>query len=122
MVPMHEDLSFSSVVSKIMPSVRNSGFRTPSCRGRSKSTSSRFPGRIGDVVPDFLSETTYIKPALDCVEAESSVVQQNGDSTVDESILALEIDIVRDNPFVILRILTAEASINTFSGIVGWFD
>lgn len=56
------------------------------------------------------------------MEAESSVVQQNGDSTVDESILALEIDIVRDNPFVILRILTAEASINTFSGIVGWFD
>jgi hypothetical protein len=97
MVPMHQDLSFSSVVSEIVPSAHRSGFRTPCCRGRSACTSSRIPGRIGDIAPDSF-DLTFLQQSLKCVETEIFHNQHDGTSTCGNDSIplhSLEIDIVQ---------------------------
>jgi hypothetical protein len=99
MVPMHQDLSFSSLVSEIVPSVRSSGFRTPCCRGRSVRTSLRVPGRIGDVAPDPM-DSIFFQPVSDFPEAEPpQTEEEHGDVSYDGNTHSLEIEIVRDALF-----------------------
>jgi hypothetical protein len=96
MLPMHQDLSFSSLVSEITPSVRGSGFRTPCCRGRSVATSSRTPGRIGDIIPDSW-DLAFLEQSLEQAEAEPLQNQKIDDVPGDDGVWlhSLEMDIVR---------------------------
>jgi hypothetical protein len=107
MVPMHQDLSFSSLVSEIVPSsVRKSGCRTPCCRGRSMATASRAAGRIGDVAPD-TSDFAFAREFEDSVTPELPVSETRGsEMSEDDDIHTLEIEIVRNAPFaaVLFRI------------------
>lgn len=101
MLPMHTDLSFSSLVSEIVPSVRSSGLRTPCCRGRSMSTSSRAPGRIGDIAPD-PPHSHFFQAVSDSAQAgppqcEDERADESCDD--DDNNHSLEIEIVRDALF-----------------------
>ena len=113
MVPMHQDMSFSSLVSEIVPSVRSSGFRTPCCRGRSM----RAPGRIGDIAPD-PSHSNFFQPVSDSPEAEPPQSEDDhGDvSCDDDNNHSLEIEIVRDAHFDPSIFLTPLC----FAGNNGW--
>jgi hypothetical protein len=97
MVPMHQDLSFSSLVSEIVP-VRKSSCRTPSCRGRSVGTTSRAAGRIGDVAPD-TSDLTFPHASVDPVPVAAEMPDTQGrEMSGDDDTHSLEIEIVRNAP------------------------
>jgi hypothetical protein len=99
MLPMHHDLSFSSLLSEVVPTALRCGLRTPCCRGRSMRTSARIPGRIGDIAPDSL-DSAFLQQSMDSAAAEEQSqlhTQQVGAMSGGDNIMlhSLEIDIVR---------------------------